>query len=83
MNEHPDWRVKIIGHTDSIGTAAANLDLARRRAERVRQTLISGHGVASARLRAEGKGETQPIDDNGTLTGRARNRRVELTRACR
>ena len=40
------------------------------------------YGIASDRLRADGKGETTPIDDNGSLFGRARNRRVDLERAC-
>ncbi len=81
--KHPDWRITIVGHTDSLGTAAANLDLSRRRAERVRGTLVEQHRIAADRLRSEGKGETVPIDDNATLAGRARNRRVDLVRACR
>jgi outer membrane protein OmpA-like peptidoglycan-associated protein len=83
MADHPDWRVTIVGHTDSIGTTSANLDLARRRAEATRDALIAGDRVQAGRLRAEGRGENQPIDDNGTPTGRARNRRVELVRDCR
>lgn len=82
LTSHPDWRVTIVGHTDSIGVASANLDLSRRRAGRVLTTLVSQYGIEAGRLRAEGKGETQPLDDNGTLPGRARNRRVELVRAC-
>lgn len=82
MRDHPDWRITIVGHTDSIGTAPANLDLSRRRAERVRSTLAAEYAIASDRLRADGKGETAPIDDNGSLFGRARNRRVDLERAC-
>lgn len=83
LRAHRDWQVTIVGHTDSIGTAAANLDLSKRRAERVRSTLDGAFGVPAARLRAEGKGETEPIDDNGGLLGRARNRRVDLTRVCK
>lgn len=82
MRDHADWRITIVGHTDSIGTAPANLDLSRRRAERVRSTLAQEYAIASDRLRADGKGETAPIDDNGSLFGRARNRRVDLERAC-
>lgn len=82
MSDHPDWRVTIVGHTDSLGTASANLDLARRRAEATRDALITGYRVQPVRLRAEGRGENQPIDDNGTPTGRARNRRVDLLRGC-
>jgi outer membrane protein OmpA-like peptidoglycan-associated protein len=82
LTRHADWRVTIVGHTDSIGAAPANLELSRRRAERVRTTLVSQYDIAAGRLRAEGKGETQPLDDNGTLPGRSRNRRVDLVRAC-
>jgi outer membrane protein OmpA-like peptidoglycan-associated protein len=82
LGQHGDWRITIVGHTDSIGTAAANLDLSRRRAERVRSTLAGQYGIAADRLKAEGRGETAPIDDNGTLFGRARNRRVDLVRPC-
>lgn len=79
---HTDWQVTIVGHTDSVGTAASNLDLSRRRAARVRTALIEDHRVAANRLKADGKGETVPIADNATLAGRARNRRVDLVRAC-
>lgn len=79
---HPDWRLTIVGHTDSIGTAAANLDLSRRRATRVRAALVAEHGAAAASLTADGRGEQEPIDDNGTVLGRARNRRVDLVRSC-
>ena len=80
---NPAWRLTIVGHTDSIGSAASNLDLARRRAERVGSVLVTDFRVASVRLATESRGETQPLDDNGTPTGRARNRRVELVRNCR
>lgn len=82
LTDHRDWRVTIVGHTDSIGKTDANLDLSRRRAERVRAALTSGYRVGADRLRAEGRGESQPVEDNGTITGRARNRRVELVREC-
>ena len=82
MTEHGDWRLTIVGHTDSIGTVADNLNLSRRRAERVRLALTGDHRVAGGRLQADGKGEGQPVDDNGSLQGRARNRRVELLRGC-
>ena len=84
MTTHCDWQLEIVGHTDSIGATPANLDLfSRRRAEATRSALITTHHVDAARLRAEGRGEDQPIEDNGTLAGRARNRRVELLRECR
>ncbi|HEX6049825.1 MAG TPA: OmpA family protein [Gemmatimonadaceae bacterium] len=83
LKDHRDWRITIVGHTDSIGASAANLELSRRRAEAARLALVSEHGVDPARVRSEGRGENQPIEDNGTLAGRARNRRVELLRDCR
>ncbi|HEX9892557.1 MAG TPA: OmpA family protein [Gemmatimonadales bacterium] len=83
LESHPDWRITIVGHTDSIGADAANLDLSRRRAERVRTTLVGEYGIAADRLKSDGRGEKQPLDDNGTISGRARNRRVDLVRACK
>jgi outer membrane protein OmpA-like peptidoglycan-associated protein len=82
LMRHPDWQLRIVGHTDSIGTAASNLDLSKRRAARVRQALVADFGIAAPRLTADGRGETQPLEDNGTAAGRARNRRVELARNC-
>jgi outer membrane protein OmpA-like peptidoglycan-associated protein len=82
MTDHPDWHLTIVGHTDSIGTAESNADLSRRRAERARVALTVDYHVVTGRLRADGHGETQPIEDNGTVAGRARNRRVELVRDC-
>jgi outer membrane protein OmpA-like peptidoglycan-associated protein len=82
LRDHPDWHLTIIGHTDSIGGPADNLDLSRRRAARARDALVGDYRIAAARLGAEGRGESQPMEDNGTLAGRARNRRVELVREC-
>lgn len=83
MTDHRDWRLQIVGHTDSIGRENFNLDLSRRRAEAARAALVANHHVDGGRLRADGRGEGQPLEDNGTLAGRARNRRVELLRDCR
>ncbi|RMG46892.1 MAG: OmpA family protein [Acidobacteria bacterium] len=73
----PNVKVEIGGHTDSTGSAAYNKRLSQKRAEAVRQYLIS-KGVAPERLTAVGYGEEKPIADNKTKEGRARNRRVEL-----
>lgn len=81
MQRHADWRLNINGHTDSIGgDSAANLDLSRRRSEAVRQALISRFGIAADRLSSGGHGAASPKDTNDTPEGRARNRRVELSR---
>ena len=81
LSRHADWPVTIEGHTDSIGTSAANQSLSERRAAAVRDRLAS-RGVAAARLRAVGYGQTKPRETNTTVEGRARNRRVELLRPC-
>ena len=70
-------QVSIEGHTDSQGADAANQALSQRRAEAVRRVLEEA-GVAPGRLKAVGRGETQPVADNGSADGRARNRRVEI-----
>ncbi len=77
FQENPGLRVEVDGHTDSQGSDAHNLDLSQRRAAAVRQYLVS-HGIAPDRLEAQGFGESQPIADNNTASGRALNRRVEL-----
>ena len=66
-----------IGHTDSIGSDAYNQKLSVRRAESVKAYLVS-KGVEPNRIYTEGKGEKQPVADNKTKEGRAKNRRVEL-----
>ncbi|MFT3719849.1 outer membrane protein OmpA [Pseudorhodoferax sp.] len=66
-----------VGHTDSIGTEAYNQRLSVRRAEAVKAYLVS-KGVERNRVYTEGKGETQPVADNRTADGRAKNRRVEI-----
>jgi len=65
------------GHTDSIGKAEYNQKLSVRRAESVKAFLVS-NGVAADRVYVSGKGETQPVADNKTAEGRAKNRRVEI-----
>jgi len=79
MKKNPQWSLSVEGHTDNIGGAAANQDLSARRAAAVRAALIP-LGIAEARLVTSGFGSSVPRDTNATLAGRARNRRVELTR---
>lgn len=66
-----------VGHTDSIGTDAYNDKLSIRRAEAVKAYLVS-KGIEGNRVYTEGKGEKQPVADNKTAAGRAKNRRVEI-----
>jgi OOP family OmpA-OmpF porin len=66
-----------VGHTDSVGSDAYNQRLSLRRAEAVKAYIVS-KGVDAARVYTEGKGESQPIADNKTSEGRAKNRRVTV-----
>ncbi len=77
LEKFPNYKIKIVGHTDSIGPADYNLKLSKKRAYAVYEYLVE-HDVDKERLSIEGRGETQPIDDNSTESGRARNRRVEF-----
>ncbi len=66
-----------VGHTDSVGSDAYNQKLSVRRAESVKAYLVS-KGIEKNRIYTEGKGEKQPVADNKTSEGRAKNRRVEI-----
>jgi outer membrane protein OmpA-like peptidoglycan-associated protein len=79
---HPDWKITVEGHTDSVGTDAANRTLSKRRAEAVRARLAERHRVDTRAWGAVGYGATRPRESNATIEGRARNRRVELVRDC-
>jgi outer membrane protein OmpA-like peptidoglycan-associated protein len=72
-----DSKMTVVGHTDSSGSDSYNQQLSERRAEAVRAELIRD-GVPAERLSAAGRGESEPRADNGTDTGRAQNRRVEI-----
>jgi OOP family OmpA-OmpF porin len=78
LKKFPDIKVKIIGHTDSDGTDAANLELSKKRAEAVKQSLVNESGIEAARLESDGKGEKEAVGDNKTREGKAQNRRVEF-----
>jgi OmpA-OmpF porin, OOP family len=78
LNEVPDVKVKIVGHTDSDGQDAANLDLSKRRAASVKAELAKTFGVNADRLITDGMGESQPVVPNDTPVNKALNRRVEF-----
>jgi outer membrane protein OmpA-like peptidoglycan-associated protein len=78
MNDNPGTKILISGHTDNIGKASDNLVLSNNRAKAVVSYLIS-KGVTPSRLQSKGFGATKPIADNQTESGRATNRRTELT----
>jgi len=70
----------ICGHTDSDGLEKYNLELSRKRAERVKKYLAKEHKIPGKNLKVEGIGEAQPVASNETAEGKAKNRRVEITR---
>ena len=70
----------IVGHTDADGDEAANEALSLKRAEAVKETLVSVYGIDPGRLEAEGKGESEPVADNSTGDGKAKNRRVQFVK---
>jgi len=77
MQDHPTFRVRVEGHTDSVGNDQRNMRLSQARADAVRRYLMS-RGISASRLVAVGYGEENPLDDNATEAGRAVNRRVEF-----
>lgn len=80
LEEHPDLRIAIEGHTDSAGAAAANQALSERRAAAVREYLVD-QGIDAGRLEWRGLGSSAPAASNDTPEGRQQNRRVELVRS--
>ena len=77
MTSNPLMKILIVGHTDNIGNEKDNLKLSQNRAKSVYDALIS-NGIQSERITYEGRGATQPRDDNSTEEGRSKNRRTEL-----
>ncbi len=77
LNEYPNAKFTVEGHTDSVGSAKLNQQLSEKRANSVRDFLIN-EGIAADRLTAIGYGEDKPIATNNTRAGRAQNRRVEI-----
>ncbi len=78
LQENPDRKVIVEGYTDSTGTASHNQTLSERRANSVRTALVK-MGVDPARIVAQGYGKEYPVAENGSVSGRAMNRRVEVT----
>lgn len=70
-------KIEIVGHTDNVGQVAHNNDLSLRRAEALKNALVR-KGISASRIETRGAGSSQPIADNSTEEGRARNRRVEV-----
>jgi outer membrane protein OmpA-like peptidoglycan-associated protein len=77
LNEYPDRTVTVEGHTDNVGSLEMNQTLSQHRADSVKSYLMQ-RGIAPRRLTAAGMGETQPVADNLSVSGRQQNRRVEV-----
>lgn len=77
LNNNPEWRIKLSGHTDNVGSESSNLLLSKKRAEAIREVLMN-RGVSSDRIIVRYFGESQPITENDTEEGRQRNRRVDM-----
>jgi outer membrane protein OmpA-like peptidoglycan-associated protein len=79
VQQKADLKLRVEGHTDNQGSAAANQSLSEKRAQAV-VAWLSAHDVPAGRLTAKGLGQAQPVADNSTEDGRAKNRRVELVK---
>jgi len=79
LKEHAEWKIRVEGFTDNVGTKDTNLKLSSERADSVLNWLAD-HGVDRARLSSKGFGEARPVATNSTEEGRAKNRRVQLVR---
>nr|CAA6801449.1 MAG: OmpA family protein [uncultured Thiotrichaceae bacterium] len=77
LKDNPDIRIRVTGHTDSVGRGAANRKLGRERAEQVRSMLVK-RGAPKSKITIDSEGEGEPIADNKTDAGRKKNRRVEI-----
>ena len=78
MKQEPSATALVIGYTDDRENTGANQDLDRRRAEAVRDYLVSRHGIDASRITVEGRNGREPVGDNTTAEGRLRNRRVVI-----
>jgi outer membrane protein OmpA-like peptidoglycan-associated protein len=78
MAQESAINLKIVGHTDADGNEDTNITLSKKRADAVKETLVSVYNVSANRLTTEGKGEAEPMGDNTTAEGKSQNRRVEF-----
>lgn len=77
LKENPNYKVEIIGHTDSSGKAVSNMELSQKRAAATKRALVA-EGIEESRIKSSGLGELQPIETNRTKEGRLVNRRIEI-----
>lgn len=80
LQQNPSVRILIVGHTDSDGAAAHNMDLSQRRAAAVKDYITTHFSIEDARIQSDGKGASQPVAPNTTDAGKAKNRRVEFVK---
>ena len=80
MKTNSSWNLSIEGHTNNIGGDQYNQRLSERRAAAVKSALVERYSIDNSRLKTAGFGASRPKENNNTLEGRARNRRVELVR---
>jgi OmpA-OmpF porin, OOP family len=80
LQKNPSLKIRIVGHTDADGAAAYNLDLSKKRAAAVKEYLMINQGIDGSRIVTDGKGATQPVAENNTDSGKAKNRRVEFVK---
>jgi outer membrane protein OmpA-like peptidoglycan-associated protein len=79
LDDNPDWNIRVEGHTDNVGTKAANSTLSLQRASAV-TAYLAGRGIKRGRMTPIGMAEAHPIAPNDTEAGRARNRRIEIVK---
>lgn len=79
LEQRPDLKLRVEGHTDNVGSRPANQKLSEQRAAAVVNWLVA-HGIDRSRLSAQGFADTKPVGDNSTEEGRSQNRRVELVK---
>lgn len=78
LKKYPDSKIRVVGYTDSRGSAKLNQKLSEQRADAVKKYLIANAGVKADQITSEGKGPADPVGDNKTKAGQAMNRRVEV-----
>ena len=79
LADYPGFHVQVDGHTDNVGNPEANKKLSQERADAVVKYMVEKKGVEAKRLSAKGFGDSQPIADNKSKKGQAKNRRVDFT----
>jgi OmpA-OmpF porin, OOP family len=78
LQKNSSLKIRIVGHTDADGAAAYNLELSKKRAAAVKEYLMINHSIDASRIATDGKGSTQPVAENNSDAGKAKNRRVEF-----